>query len=311
MKKIKFTKMSASGNDFVVIDNRKKQISEVSSQMPEFVRKVCQRKMGIGADGVLLIEDSPKADFKMRVFNPDGGEVEMCGNGARCVALYEFKFRTPNSELRTSNFKVKFETMAGILEAEVISDNKVKLKMSDPVDTRLNFKLLVDNTEACPINRGDSGASLVEGVSEARLHAKEYEVHSINTGVPHVVLFTEDLEKAKVKELGKKIRYHKEFAPEGTNANFIKVRDGNSLDIRTYERGVEDETLACGTGACASAIISHLLGRTKAPTKMHTRSGSVLTVYFDSSDACLVGRRAKITNLYLEGDAEVVYEGEL
>ena len=279
---IKFIKMSASGNDFIVIDNREGQISDVSSQMSEFVKEICKRKLGVGADGVLLIEPSPKADFKMRIFNPDGGEVEMCGNGARCIALWA------KSKIKNQKSKIEIETGAGVLEAEVVSDDRVhpasqrgvrvKLKMSDPVDTRLNFKLLVDD--------------------------KEYEVHSINTGVPHVVLFAEDLEKARVKELGKKIRYHQEFAPEGTNANFIKVRDEHSLDIRTYERGVEDETLACGTGACASAIISHLLDKTKSPTKMYTKSGSILTIYFDSSDS-------KITNLYLEGDAKVIYKGEL
>ncbi len=269
---IKFTKMSASGNDFVVIDNRESQISDVSSQISELVKKVCKRKLGVGADGVLLIENSSKVDFKMRIFNPDGGEVEMCGNGARCIALWA------KSKIKNQKSKIEIETKAGVLEAEVVSDNTVKLKMSDPVNPKLNSKLSVDG--------------------------KEYEVHSINTGVPHVVLFVEDLEKAKVKELGKKIRYHQEFTPEGTNANFIKVRNKDSLDIRTYERGVEDETLACGTGAAASAIISHLLGKTKSPTKLHTKSGSILTVYFDSSSS-------KITNLSLEGDAAIVYEGEL
>ncbi len=269
---IKFTKMSASGNDFIVIDNREKQIQDLGSRIQDLVKKVCQRKLGVGADGVLLIENSSKADFKMRIFNPDGGEVEMCGNGARCIALWA------KSKNKNRKSKIEIETKAGVLEAEIVSDDRVKAKMSGPVDTRLNFKLLVDN--------------------------KEYEVHSINTGVPHIVLFTEDLEKAKVKEIGAKIRYHKEFAPEGTNANFIKVRDENSLDIRTYERGVEDETLACGTGAAAAAVIAHLLGRTKSPTKMYTKSGSILTIYFDSSDT-------RITNLYLEGDAEIVYQGEL
>lgn len=268
----KFTKMSASGNDFIVIDNRENQISDISSQMSEFVRKVCKRKLGVGADGLLLIEKSSKADFKMRVFNPDGGEVEMCGNGARCIALYI------NAKCKMQNAKCKIETKAGVLKAEVISNNRVRLKMGSPTNPRLNFNLLVND--------------------------REYEVHSINTGVPHVVLFVEDLEKAGVKELGKRIRYHREFAPEGTNVNFIKVRDKNSIDIRTYERGVEDETLACGTGACASAIVSHLLGRTKVPTKMYTKSGSILTIYFDSSNS-------QITNLYLEGDAEIIYQGEI
>jgi diaminopimelate epimerase len=273
---IKFTKMSASGNDFIVIDNRKSQLQAAGYNLYSFIdmiKKVCARKVGVGADGVLLLEDSSKADFKMRIFNPDGGEVEMCGNGARCVALFAYR-----RSLIANRKKLKIETKAGVLETEVVSNDRVKIKMTDPTNSRLNSKLSVDG--------------------------KEYKVHSINTGVPHIVLFVEDLEKTEVKEVGKEIRYHKEFAPEGTNVNFIKVRDENSIDIRTYERGVEDETLACGTGACASAIVSHLLGRTKTPTKMHTKSGSVLTVYFDSSNS-------KITNLYLEGDAAIIYQGEL
>ncbi len=278
MKKIKFIKMSASGNDFIVIDNRKGQIQDLGSRIQDLVKRVCRRKLGVGADGLLLIEESSKADFKMRVFNPDGGEVEMCGNGARCVALYESIVNSQKSIVKSAGFKVKIETKAGILEAEVVSSNRVRLRMGDPTNTRLNLRLSVNN--------------------------REYEVHSINTGVPHVVLFVPALEKAEVKELGKRIRYHQEFAPEGTNVNFIKVRDENSIDIRTYERGVEDETLACGTGACASAIISYLLGKTKSPARMYTKSGSILTVYFDSS-------HSKISNLYLEGDAAVIYEGEL
>ncbi len=288
MRKIKFIKMCASGNDFIVIDNRENQISDISSQMSEFVKRVCQRKLGVGADGVLLIEESSKADFKMRVFNPDGGEVEMCGNGARCVALYESKVNSlrqrrirlgrKKSIVKSGGSKVRIETKAGILGAEVISNNRVRLKMGNPTKPRLNLRLSVVN--------------------------KECEVHSINTGVPHVVLFVEDLEKTEVKELGKRIRYHQEFAPEGTNVNFIKVRDENSIDIRIYERGVEDETLACGTGACASAIISYLLGKTKSPAKMHTKSGSILIVSFRFSNS-------KITDLYLEGDAQIIYQGEL
>ncbi len=276
MNDVDFIKMSAGGNDFILIDNWTDQFPVPSSQFPTFVGEACQRKRSIGADGVLLLEGSKSCDIKMRVFNPDGSEVEMCGNGARCVALYVARWS--KSKIKNQKSKIEIETMAGILEAEVVSSNRVRLKMGDPTNPRLDFNLLVDN--------------------------REYKVHSINTGVSHIILFVEDLEKAEVKELGKKIRYHQEFAPEGTNVNFIKIRDGHSLDIRTYERGVEDETLACGTGAAASAIISHLLGRTKSPTKMYTKSSSILTIYFDSSPS-------KITNLSLEGDAAVIYEGEL
>jgi diaminopimelate epimerase len=138
-KMIKFFKMSASGNDFIVIDNKKDQLQAAGSKLQDFVKKVCKRKLGIGADGVLLLEESSKADFKMRVFNPDGGEVEMCGNGARCVALWA------KSKCKMQNAKCKIETKAGVLEAEVVSDDRVKVKMGDPTNPRLNFRLLVDN----------------------------------------------------------------------------------------------------------------------------------------------------------------------
>jgi diaminopimelate epimerase len=270
---VKFTKMTASGNDFVIIDNRTGGLAKTGSALANFVKKVCERKMGPGADGVLLVEESSAADFRMRVFNPDGGEAEMCGNGARCITLWA------TLNIKGQKSKVKFETMAGILEAEVTLDKRVSVKMSDPTNIRLNHIIL--------------------------LNSSEHEIHSINTGVPHAVLFIDDMMGTDIKKLGSKIRHYREFAPAGTNVDFIRLKSEDSLYIRTYERGVEGETLACGTGACAAAIVSHLLGKTKVPTKMYTKSGSILRIYFDVSDD------SRVTNLYLEGDAAVVYEGEL
>jgi len=162
---VKFTKVVASGNDFVIVDNRKGPGS--SSQGPgvdwsDFAKKICARKRSVGADGLLLLENSKTADVKMRIFNPDGGEVEMCGNGSRCVALYCRKQKTENRE------QIEIETKAGILQAEVTLKNRVKVKMTDPVDLKLNFKI--------------------------NLNGKEYEVLFINTGVPLVVYFTDDID---------------------------------------------------------------------------------------------------------------------
>ncbi len=268
MKSIDFVKMVASGNDFVLINARK----EKNSITPAFVKSVCQRKYGIGADGVLLLETSSKADIKMRIFNPDGSEVSMCGNGARCVALY--------AKSKIKNEKLKIETQAGILEAEVDKD-KVRLKMSNPCDTRLNLKLSVDN--------------------------QEFLVHCINTGVPHVVHFIDDLKGFDVEGIGRKIRYHDEFKPEGTNANFVKVISEDKIQIRTYERGVEAETLACGTGTVASALIHKEIADNKEQSgkvEVITKGGEALGVYFERE-------KKGFHNVYLEGRAKIVYNGRI
>ncbi len=266
MKQLKFVKTVASGNDFIVIENSKAKIP--NSKLPSFAKEICNRNLGVGADGLLVIEPSKKADFKMRVLNPDGSEAEMCGNGARCVALYA-------KENKIAANKMRIDTIAGIIEAEVSKD-KVRLKMSDPKDIRLDFNIPVEG--------------------------KNYKVSFVNTGVPHTVIFVEDLEKWDVKRLGRAIRYHKLFAPKGTNVNFVEIEKENSIRVRTYERGVEDETLACGTGVTASAIISGASKKFKNPIICLTKSGDKLRVYFDR-----VGDNFK--NVYLEGSAKVVFYG--
>lgn len=266
MRQLKFVKMVASGNDFVVIKNSPQ--STVHS--PQILAKeICDRRYGVGADGLLILEKSKVADFKMRIFNPDGSEAEMCGNGACCVALYA-------KENKIAANEIEIDTIAGVIKAEV-SKNKVKLKMSDPKDIRLDFNIPVEG--------------------------KNYKVSFVNTGVPHTVMFVERLDLRDVKGLGKAIRYHNSFSPKGTNVNFVEVEKGNSIKVRTYERGVEDETLACGTGVTASAIIAAISKRFKSPITCLTKSGDKLKVYFDR-----VGDNFK--NVYLEGSVRVVFYGQ-
>ena len=267
MAKIPFMKFSGAGNDFVIIDNRD---GVVPYENTDFVEKVCQRRMSVGADGVLLVENAEEADFRMRYFNADGGEVDTCGNGARCIS----KFAYVNGIVSE---KMRFETNAGIYDSEIVKSD-VKVRMSDPFDLRLNFPL-----------------QLKDGV---------HNVCFANTGVPHVIFFVEDLEGTDIVDLGRQTRYHDDFKPVGTNANFIRIRDAQTIDIRTYERGVEDETLACGTGSIAAAVVCAALGKVTSPAALHTVSRSVLKIYFDLENG-------EPKDVYLEGDARIICSGEL
>ena len=267
MDKIPFMKFSGAGNDFVIINNFAKIVDSTDT---EFVQKLCQRRMSVGADGVLLVEQADDVDFRMRYFNADGGEVETCGNGARCISKFAYLNGIVSERMR-------FLTNAGIYESEIVGEN-VKVRMSDPTDIRLNVPLQLDDG----------------------MHA----VGFANSGVPHVVFFVEDLERADVFNLGQQTRYHDNFKPDGTNANFIRVESPELIDIRTYERGVEDETLACGTGSIASAIIAATLGKVVSPVSVKTASGIVLKIHFEVENE-------EVRNVYLEGDARVIYVGEL
>jgi len=264
---VKFTKAVATGNDFVIIDNRGKA---VKGSLASFAMKVCSRKQGVGADGLLVVEASQKADVMMRIFNSDGSEAEMCGNGSRCIALYAYKKKIAAS-------KMTIDTLAGILNADV-KDDIVKVKLTDPKDIKWNMCLMINE---CP-----------------------YKLNFVDTGVPHTIHFVDDLEKIDVKSLGSEIRYHPEFSPKGTNADFVRVSGKNSIDVRTYERGVEDETLACGTGVVASAVIAAESEKMVSPVTVRTRSGEKLKVYFELIEG-------EFRNVYLEGKAELVYEGEV
>ncbi len=276
MKKIPFLKMSGSGNDFILIDNRSQIVDK--TRLKEFIYKVCRRAVSVGADGLILIEDPDEEDarrglahFKWHYYNADGGEAEMCGNGSRCAARFAYlKGIAPR--------KMAFRTLAGIIQAELTDERRVKVQLGDPKDLRLNFPLDIDG--------------------------ETWKVHFINTGVPHVVYFLDDVEGVDVVSLGRKTRYHKEFQPAGTNANFAEVLNRNALKLRTYERGVENETLACGTGSVAAAIIASELGWTVSPVDVHVRSGEILKIYFEKTGD-------RISKVFMEGDVRIIYEGEM
>jgi diaminopimelate epimerase len=265
---IEFTKMVAAGNDFVLLDNRGKKAEKKAGNLSKFAKAVCGRRHSIGADGLLLIENSKKADIAMRIFNPDGSEVTMCGNGSRCIAYYAAKKGITKNNL-------SIETKAGILKAQVNRD-VVKVEMMQPEHLKSRFSIDV--------------------------YDETFEVDFVNTGVPHVVYFVDDLDKFDVRRFGREIRYHKEFASEGTNANFVKVKDRHNISIRTYERGVEDETFACGTGSVASAIVASELHSVESPVKVGTSGGEVLTIYFKKNEN-------KYTEVFLEGRVKLVYSG--
>jgi len=268
MEKINFFKMSGSGNDFIVIDNRKGVVEK--KNLKTFISKICRRRMSVGADGIILIENADRADFKWRFYNADGSRAEMCGNGARCVSRFAWLNRIADS-------RMSFETDAGIIDAEV-ADDQVTIKIPGPTGLKLNDSLEM-NTGPISISR-------------------------INTGVPHVVVEVDDIEKAQVVEVGRQIRYHEAFAPEGTNVNFVSYDKDGNLTVRTYERGVEDETLACGTGAIAGAVIMACKSKSPSPVKVKTRSGGFLMIHFKVEED-------HFFDVSLQGDARIIYRGEL
>ena len=268
MNKIPFYKMSGSGNDFILIDNRDGIVDD--QHLKELVVGVCRRKMSAGADGLLLVEKSTRADFKWRFYNADGSRAEMCGNGARCASRFAFLTGITGPAL-------SFETDVGLVTAEVVHD-RVKIGMTDPTDLKADKTLFVGDTH--------------------------YPYDFINTGVPHVVMRTGNIEEVDVFELGRTIRHHEAFQPAGTNVNFVQSMGNNTIAVRTYERGVEDETLACGTGCVAASLIMCLKNQWVSPIRIKTRSGVKLRVYFTLQDDVF-------TQIYLEGDARVIYHGTL
>jgi len=265
---IEFYKMSGSGNDFILIDNRGGELQV--DNLINFVETLCARQGSVGADGLIIIEKSTCADFRWRFFNADGSEVEMCGNGGRCAARFAFLKNIAPA-------RMSFETVAGIIDATV-SGNTVKLRLTEPRQWELHQEL---KTEAEPLT-----------------------VSSVNTGVPHVVCFVDDLEGFDVFGTGRLIRYHQHYQPAGTNANFVRVLDGHTIAVRTYERGVEGETLACGTGSVAAALISARKGLVSSPVEVLVQSGERLNIYFEETNGVY-------GNVYLEGGAKVVYQGLL
>jgi diaminopimelate epimerase len=263
-----FTKMNGAGNDFILVDNRSGRIR----LSPEQIVRLCHRQRGVGADGLFLLVPARngKADWAWDFYNSDGSTAEMCGNGARCFA--RFIQKVAGAKEQTS-----FETGAGVIKA-VFDGPLVTVNLTAPKDLRL--------AEAVTLQAGPA------------------EIHSVNTGVPHAILFVKDADHAMVQPLGSEIRYHKHFAPKGTNVNFVQLRGPNSIRVRTYERGVEGETLACGTGVTASALISARLHNFTSPVQVQVQGGDVLEVRFDRDGD-------SFKNVSLKGPADFVFEGKI
>jgi len=263
---VPFWKMNGSGNDFIMVDNREDVFPH--KNRTALISRLCRRQTGVGADGIILLENDQEVDFVWRFYNADGSEAEMCGNGGRCAARFAFLHGLAGT-------RMTFRTLAGLIKAE-IHQERVKLEMSPPVDFCREIVL----------EAGDETVTL----------------DFINTGVPHAVLIVEDLEAVGVRDLGRLLRFHGQFQPAGTNVNFISVVDRHNLKVRTYERGVEDETLACGTGSVAACLVASARGLVDSPTRVETRSGEILLVYYCHADA-------GFSEVFLEGDAKIVYEG--
>jgi diaminopimelate epimerase len=278
---IPFMKLSGSGNDFILIDNREQIVAP--RRAGALAAKVCAHRMSVGGDGLILIERSRRAHFRLRLFNADGSEAAFSGNGARCAARFAYLKRIAPRRMR-------IETLAGVIEAELVAAapgrgakaargaDAVKVRFPDPTELRLHLRVPIAGVER--------------------------NAHFIDTGVPHCVYLVDDPDTADVVRIGRPTRHHALFQPAGTNVNFIKIVDPHRIRIRTYERGVEDETLACGTGAIASALIASLIGKVESPVILVPRSGRELTVHFNS-------RGGTFTEVYLQGDARAVSEGRI
>ena len=252
-----FDKYQGAGNDFVIIDDREETFP---CKEIDLIQKICDRHFGIGADGLILIENHSETDFEMIYYNADSSQT-MCGNGARCAVLYAYKNKIIGE-------KTKFRAIDGIHEAWITSSEKVKIQ-----------------------------------INEIKKILKHEESFIINTGSPHYVKIMNNISDLNVKKRGSEIRYSKDFIPEGINVNFLQKRNNSNFSIRTYERGVEDETLACGTGAVAAAIVMHNIGETSGNTNLEIETlGGTLSVNFDFQNSVY-------KNIFLEGPARYVFSG--
>ena len=268
--RIQFTKMHGAGNDFVMIDNRDGKVSLSASQ----IAALCHRRFGIGADGVLLLErpeDAQTSDARMVYFNADGSRAEMCGNGARCFTAFAIAHGVGTPA------RLRFVTDAGPMTA-VVHDGQITIAMTTPKDLRMSATI--------PLKSGPAT------------------VHHVNTGVPHAVKFVADVHTVDIRPEGAELRFHPAWGPKGANANFAQVRTDAPVLVRTYERGVEDETLACGTGVTAVGILAHLVHGVALPVRVQVAGGDVLSVNFEKHGE-------SITHVTLTGPAAVVFSGEI
>jgi diaminopimelate epimerase len=263
---IPISKLSGSGNDFVVIDNRSGTYSKPANFL---ARRLCARRYSAGADGLILIENSTQASFRVRFFNPDGNEFNTCGNGGRCAVRYVFLNGIADR-------RMTMETNIGVVDAEVIGAS-VRLKLLGPKEIRLRVPLVLDG--------------------------HEFTGHLIQMGDPHYVVITENLREQPFVPLARRLSHHEALGPDGANVHFIEVPTRNNIRIRSYERGVEDETLACGSGCTATAIAMFRSGLCDPPIDFLPQSGIPLTVHFNPAN--------NFQDLHLEGDARLIYRGEL
>ena len=269
---VHFTKLHGNGNDFILIDEYNEKIID-EEKMAGFALKYCDRRFGIGADGVLFLGKSNIAHIRMRIYNSDGTQAEMCGNGVRCLVKYAL-----DKGYIKENGSV--ETLAGVLPISSQRGDKtwICVNMGKPQFQRTKIT--------------------AEGTGEflnVALHG--YEVSAINTRVPHAVIFVDSLDDPELMQEAPNIR-NDEIFPKGTNVNFVKVNSGNEITIRTYERGVEGETFSCGTGSVACAAIAHRLGKTGNNVKVNTKGGELRITLTDDA-------------AYMEGQAERVFEGTI
>lgn len=265
---VPFVKMHGSGNDFVLIDNRKLGLPQ--AQMSLWAQKICARAFGVGADGLIFLQETPPGrdeDYIWHFYNADGSRAEMCGNGSRCAARRAV-------ELGFAERKHVFGTDAGPISAHVnAKGDSVKVQLTKPFDLVTGSKLDVDG--------------------------QEFEVHSVNTGVPHAVVIADDVSVIDVQALGSALRHHPHFAPAGTNVNFLQKRNACRFLLRTYERGVEGETYACGTGAAAAIVVANELGIADKSVKLTTSGGESLQIHLEGE------------TVFLEGPAMKTFEGEM
>ncbi|HSP88705.1 MAG TPA: diaminopimelate epimerase [Ignavibacteriaceae bacterium] len=281
MNSFSFVKMSGAGNDFILFDRKDNPDLMLNSLV---IKKLCDRRNGIGADGIITISDNGKYDFVMEYFNADGSTGSLCGNGSRCA----IKFALLTG--RTKNNSVNFISNDKVYDGKIIDEETIKFYLSEAEDLKLNFSIYA--------------------------FEQSMKINYINTGSPHVVIdinnilkdvqnkipFT-NLKEVPVKEIGSEIRYLNEFAPEGTNVNFININNGK-VAIRTYERGVEEETYSCGTGSAASAIIASINYGIKPPVTLQTLGGDELVVDFNRKEN-------KLENISLTGPAKIIYTGQI
>jgi len=265
--RVEFDKMEGAGNDFILIDNRSERLPEECKI--RLVEEFCHRSFGIGADGMIFVQEDPEFDFSWDFYNSDGSRAEMCGNGARCVARFARK-------IGAAGDRMTFRSLAGPIQAE-LTGRGAKVGLPDAV--------IPDSSQALDLDEN------------------YMQVWLLNTGVPHAVVQVPDLDSVDVVKVGRQLRYHPYFSPAGTNVDFFSPLAGNRLAIRTYERGVEAETLGCGTGSVATCIVAGRFFGMTAPITALTRGGGELVVHFRDEQH----RRA--TDVFLEGGARMVFTG--